>query len=75
MSEWVDFSRWPDCKEMERPGIVFEVANAEDLRMLTPCAVQFQVPLDWKSGPMRFRPVAQSRPQHSSPIPAPRERK
>ena len=27
MGDWIDFDRWPECVEMERPGIVFELAH------------------------------------------------
>lgn len=74
MCDWVDFSRWPECKEMERPGIVFEVVNGEDLRMLTQCVVPLDLPFDWKSAPVKFRPVPEPRPRHSTPLPRPADR-
>jgi hypothetical protein len=71
MSDWIDFSHWPDCATLSRPGYVFEVANAQDQRLLTPCAPELEVPWDWKSGPVRFRLVIEEKPVHSTPIPPP----
>ena len=73
MGDWIDFDRWPDCAEMERPGIIFEVSNEEDLRLLTRCAVPLEVPADWDSPPVRFRVVPEPRPRHSDPLPPPKE--
>ena len=70
MSEWIDFERWPDCKHMERPGIVFEVTNG-DQTLLTNCVVPLPLPSDWVVHPLRFRVVPQPRPRHSSPLPKP----
>lgn len=69
--EWIDFDRWPECREMERPGIVFEVENAEGQSLLTPCTATLEVPFDWTTGPIRFRPVEEPKPRHSAPLPAP----
>ena len=73
MAEWIDFDRWPECAEMERPGIVFEVVNEEDRRLITRCAVPLDVPFDWESPPVRFRIVPAPLPRHSDPIPKPEE--
>jgi hypothetical protein len=73
MAEWIDFDRWPECVEMERPGIVFEVTNEDDQRLLTRCAVPLDVPFDWDSPPVRFRIVPGPLPRHSDPIPLPKE--
>ncbi len=75
MSDWIDFNRWKDCASMERPGFVFEVANAEDQRMLTRCMHPLQRPWDWTSAPVRFRIVAAPKPRHSRPIPRPQEKR
>lgn len=71
MSDWVDFERWPDCPAMERPGFVFEVVNADDQAMLTPCVVPLPIPTDWTSAPVRFRLVQETRPRRSEPLPEP----
>lgn len=69
--DWIDFDRWPECRAMERPGIVFEVENAEGQSLLTPCTVPLELPFDWTSAPTRFRPVEVPKPQHSAPLPPP----
>ena len=75
MSDWIDIEQWSECVRMERPGIVFELRNAEDLRLFTPCVMPLpQVPFDWQSPPLEFRPVLEAPAQHSSPIPAPAAR-
>jgi hypothetical protein len=73
MCEWIDFSRWDECKAMERPGYVFEVVNAEEQRMLTTCTVPLEMPLDWSSSPVKFRMVPEQEPRHSDPLPPPAE--
>ena len=75
MGEWIDFERWPECVERERPGYVYEVVNAEEQRMLTQCTVPLPLPFDWQSGPVRFRLVPETKPRHSEPLPAPVKRK
>lgn len=74
MGEWIDFERWHECVHMQRPGIMFEVANEEDRRLLTRCVVPLDVPPDWDSPPVRFRAVPEPPPRHSDPIPKPRRR-
>lgn len=69
--DWMDFDRWPECRSLERPGIVFEVENAEGLVLLTHCAVPLEVPADWTSPPLRFRVIPEPAPTHSKPLPAP----
>jgi hypothetical protein len=73
MSEWMDIARWPECVEMMKSGVVFEIRNAEGRTMLTPCVQPLpQMPFDWKSRPTQFRAVAERRPEHSSPMPEPK---
>ena len=73
MSEWIDIAKWQQCAEMERPGIVFEIRNADDQRMLVRCVFPLPAsPFDWKSPSSQFRPVAESRPEHSQPLPLPK---
>ncbi|WP_163271101.1 hypothetical protein [Chelativorans alearense] len=71
MGEWIDFDRWPECASMERPGIVFEVQNAEGQTMATGCVAPLPLPFDWTSDPVRFRIVEQEKPRHSEPLPQP----
>lgn len=71
MTEWVSFDRWKDCSAMEKPGFVFEVANAEGQILLTRCNPALQTPWDWTSGPVRFRLVPEEKPRRSTPIPQP----
>ena len=73
MSEWIAIAQWEKCLELARPGVIFEISNAEGKSLFTPCVVPLpSVPFDWKSAPVRFRSIAEPRPQHSSPLPAPR---
>lgn len=72
MSDWIPIDQWPTCRALERPGIVFEVRNAEGLSLLTPCTVEMPAaPFDWTSPPMAFRPVEEAPARHSEPLPAP----
>jgi hypothetical protein len=75
MGEWMAIVQWQDCARLARPGIVFELRNAEGRTMLSPCTVRApKPPLDWTSPPVEFRAVAEPPAEHSAPIPAPRER-
>ena len=69
--DWIDFERWPECRNMERAGIVFEVENAAGQSLLTTCTIPLEVPFDWSGAPIRFRAVEEAQPRHSSPLPAP----
>ena len=72
MSEWIDIVKWQHCAEMARPGIVFEIRNTDDQSMLVRCVFPLPAsPFDWKSPPAQFRAVAESRPEHSEPLPLP----
>jgi hypothetical protein len=71
MSEWIDFVRWQDCREMERPGYIFEVVNADEQYMLTPCTPTVEMPFDWTSSPIKFRMVAEPPLRRSDPLPPP----
>jgi hypothetical protein len=73
MGEWIDFDRWSDCKQLEKPGMVFEVTNGQQ-SLFTSCVVPLQTPSDWTAPPVRFRLVPASPPRHSSPIPKPQGR-
>ena len=70
VSEWMAIAQWQQCRAMERPGIVFEIQNAAEQSMFTPCVVPMPPPpFDWKSPPVRFRAVTERPPEHSAPIP------
>lgn len=74
MSDWIDIQYWERCSEMARPGIVFEIRNAEGESMLAPCTEAVpSAPFDWKSGPLHFRAVVEPKAEHSNPIPKPKE--
>ena len=73
MSDWIPIDEWQRCVDMARPGIVFEIRNAEGQRLTTPCVVPLpQMPFDWKSPPLQFRAVTEPVPEHSNPLPAPK---
>ena len=73
MSEWLAIAEWQRCVEMARPGIVFEIRNAEGNSLFTPCVTPLPaMPFDWKGPPVEFRPVPESAPLHSTPIPPPK---
>lgn len=72
MDGWISMERWPECRTMDKPGIVFEVRNAEGAAMFVPCVVPFPgAPWDWTSPPLRFRIVPIEKPRRSGPIPRP----
>ncbi len=72
MVEWLAIADWERCVEMARPGIVFEIRNAEGLSMFTPCVVPMpDVPFDWALPALEFRAVAEAKPEHSAPLPPP----
>jgi hypothetical protein len=75
MSEWMAIAQWHECAKMTRPGIVFELKNAEGLTLLTSCTAAVPgTPYGWKSPPVMFRAVEAPRPQHSGPMPPPKPR-
>jgi hypothetical protein len=74
MSEWIAIEQWAECRQMERPGIVFELRNKEGLSLVTPCVFPVpEAPFDWASRPVQFRAVAEAPPVHSAPLPAPQK--
>ena len=73
MSEWIDIQRWAECVGMERPGMVFEVVNADLQSLLTHCEIPLETPFDWRSPPLKFRVVVEPAPRHSEPLPKPSE--
>jgi hypothetical protein len=73
MSEWLAIAEWQRCVEMARPGIVFEIRNAEGNSLFTPCVTPLPAaPFDWKSPPLEWRAVPEAAPQHSTPLPPPK---
>ena len=74
MGEWIAIAQWEKCRELARPGIIFEISNAEGKSLFTPCTVPMPpMPFDWKSAPVRFRAIPEPAPERSAPIPAPRK--
>jgi hypothetical protein len=75
MSEWMAIAQWEECQKLSRPGIMFEIRNADGQSMWTQCVVPMPAaPFDWKSPPIEFRAVPQRAPRRSEPIPPPIER-
>jgi len=75
MGEWIAMEQWPDCRRLERPGIVFELRNRDGQSLFTPCVQPLpDLPFDWLSSPEKFRAVAEPGPVHSSPMPEPKDR-
>jgi hypothetical protein len=73
MSEWMAIAQWSECDKLAKPGIVFEIRNADGQSMLTPCVQPLpNMPFDWKSPAIRFRAVAEGDPVRSAPIPEPK---
>jgi hypothetical protein len=71
MSEWIPMDRWAECNQLQRPGIIFELQNAVGQSVFTTCLPAPYVPGDWKSAPIRFRAIAEPKPERSLPIPEP----
>ena len=75
VSDWMAIAQWDQCRELWRPGIVFEIENGEGRSMLTAYSPAVPpVPVDWKSPPIQFRAVVEPEPERSAPIPLPRDR-
>ena len=75
MTDWMAIAQWHECAKMTRPGIVFELKNAEGLTLLKPCVATVPAtPYGWKSPPVMFRAVQARRPQRSTPMPPPKAR-
>lgn len=70
-SEWMDMSLWAHCRRLERPGYVFELENAEGLKLWTSCVEVVDVPFDWTSPPRRFRLVVEPPAERAGPMPKP----
>ena len=74
MTDWIDINQWDRCLDLARPGIVFEIRNAEEQSMITHCTAGVpSAPFDWKSAPVKFRAVVELPAQLSAPIPRARE--
>jgi hypothetical protein len=75
MSEWMAIAQWQECAKITRPGIMFEIRNAEGQSMFAPCVMPLPpMPASWKSSAVKFRAVVQPKPQHSTPMPSPPNR-
>ncbi len=73
MGEWIAIALWQNCAQMAKPGIVFELRNAEGQSLLTPCVQPLPAaPFDWTSPPREFRAVPELKPERSAPLPAPK---
>ena len=73
MGEWIAIALWQHCAELAKPGIVFEVRNADGQSLLTPCVQPLpKAPFDWTSPAKEFRAVPEAPPEHSAPLPAPK---
>ena len=73
MGEWIAIAQWEQCVEMARPGIVFEIRNAQGQIMTTECVQPLPPPpFDWKSPAVDFRAVEETPPRHSTPMPPPK---
>jgi hypothetical protein len=71
-AEWIPIDEWARCIELSRPGIIFEIRNADGLSLFTPCIVPPpDAPFDWKLPPLEFRAVPETPAERSDPIPAP----
>jgi hypothetical protein len=71
VSEWQAMEAWPNCQSLARPGIVFELQNAQGQSLLARCGPLPPVPFDWMAGPVRFRAIAEPEAERSAPIPPP----
>lgn len=72
MYDWIPIDQWAECSTMERPGIVFEIRNADGQTLMTACVPEApKAPFDWTAPPIEFRPVPQPPAQHSEPLPPP----
>jgi hypothetical protein len=70
--DWIPMDQWVECAKLERPGIVFEVRNAQGQTLLTACMPEKpSAPFDWTGPPIEFRPVPEAPAKHSSPLPDP----
>ena len=75
MTEWIDIARWPEGAAMTRPGVVFELRNADGLTMRTPWVQPLpSAPFDWRSPPVAFRAIPEPPAVRSDPLPAPSQK-
>jgi hypothetical protein len=51
MTEWIAIARWPDCRKLEKPGIIFELQNASGHSLFTRCLVDPAVPVGLGASP------------------------
>jgi hypothetical protein len=73
MSEWIAIAQWRDCAQMARPGIIFEIRNADGQSLFTHCVDPLpKMPFDWNSPPVVFRAIPEPKAEHSTPIPPPK---
>jgi hypothetical protein len=73
ISDWMTIDQWQRCVEMAKPGIIFEIRNADGQSLFTPCTSTLPaVPFDWKTPATAFRAVDEPAPLRSGPLPPPR---
>ncbi len=74
MGEWISIDHWDRCRELERPGIIFEIRNAAGQLLLTRCVQPVpEMPFDWNLPALEFRVIPEPAPGHSAPLPEPPE--
>ncbi len=72
LNDWRPMQDWRQCVQLARPGLIFEIRNAEGLSLFAECSeTPPAAPWDWKSPPVEFRPIAEPTPRHSTPMPKP----
>lgn len=72
MSDWIPVERWSECRQMERPGVVFELRNRVGQHMITACVDQLPAPpFDWRDPVIEFRVIDEPPVRRSDPLPAP----
>lgn len=72
MSDWISIENWARCQEMARPGVYFELRNAEGQSLFSLCQPSVPAaPFDWRSPPIAFRAVPEPVARPSAPIPPP----
>ena len=72
MGEWIAIAQWDKCLGLARPGIIFEVSNAEGRSLVhTVCGVAATAAVRLEIAPVRFRVVPEFRRSTRRPLPEP----
>lgn len=69
--DWIDIDRWVDCRQLQRPGYVFEIVNDSGQAIQTLCQLPLQWPEDWPP-PTKFRLMVAPPPQAPDRLNPPR---